>query len=367
MRVLISGGGTGGHIFPALAVAQALAELDPGVQLLYIGREGGMEERIVPGAGIELETIKVRGLQEEIWRNLPLVVAVPTAIARASNIVGRFKPDVIFGTGGYVVGPVGVAAGLRRKPLVLQLPDAVPGRTIRMLAPRAAVVCVAFESSVGRLNGRAMVTGTPLRSQFAAIGKARRERQRRWPQTPRCLVVFGGSQGAHRLNIAVAEGLKVLLEDADLTIHHVCGQVDHQQLHAMRGGLPAGARDRYVVEAFTEDMAGLMESADLVVGRAGGSAIAEMTAVGLPMILVPYPHAGDHQRLNAEPVELAGAAVVVPDSEFSGVRLVQEIGRLGADPGRLARMAAGSLAFGRPDAARDVARVVLEAAAGASG
>jgi UDP-N-acetylglucosamine--N-acetylmuramyl-(pentapeptide) pyrophosphoryl-undecaprenol N-acetylglucosamine transferase len=324
-----------------------------------------MEERIVSAAGIELETIKVRGLQEEIWRNLPLAVAVPTAVGRASGIVGRFKPDAVFGTGGYVVGPVGMAASLRRKPLVLQLPDAVPGRTIRLLAPRAAAVCVAFESSLDRLRGRVVLTGTPLRPQFAALGRARRERPPEWPEAPRRLVVFGGSQGAHRLNTAVAEGLKRLLEGSDLAVHHVCGENDRAQLHAMRSGLPVEWRDRYVVETFSDDMDGLLASADLVVARAGGSAVAEMTALGVPMILVPYPYAGDHQRFNAEPVERAGAAVVVPDGEFSGVRLVQEVSRL-SEPGHLARMAAASLAYGRPEAALDVARVVLDAARGVS-
>jgi UDP-N-acetylglucosamine--N-acetylmuramyl-(pentapeptide) pyrophosphoryl-undecaprenol N-acetylglucosamine transferase len=363
---LISGGGTGGHIFPALAVAQALAELVPGVELLYVGRAGGIEERIVPGAGIELETIKVRGIQEGVWRNLPLAATVPAAVARASSIVGRFKPDAVFGTGGYVVGPVGMAASLRRKPLVLQLPDAVPGRTIRLLAPRAAVVCVAFGSSVARLRGRAVVTGTPLRPEFAALGRARREQPRQWPTAPRRVVVFGGSQGAHRLNTAVAEGLKDLLEGSeDLTVHHLCGENDREQLHAMRSGLLAGWRERYVVEGFSDDMDRLMASADLVLARAGGSAVAEMTAVGVPMILVPYPYAGDHQRFNAEPLERAGAAVVVPDREFSGVRLVQEFNRL-SEPGRLARMAAASLAWGRPDAALEVAGVVRDAARGSS-
>lgn len=316
----------------------------------------------MPAAGLDLETIKVRGLQDEPWRNLPLAVAVPAAVARASAIIGRFKPDAVFGTGGYVVGPVGVAARLRRTPLVLQLPDAVPGRTIRVLAPGATAVCVAFDSSVARLKARAVLTGTPLRPEFAALGRARRAHPRPWPEAPRRLVVFGGSQGAHRLNTAVAEGLKTLLEEPGLSVHHVCGEGDHEPLHAMRAGLPAEWRDRYLVEAFNDDMAGLMESADLVVARAGGSAIAEMTAVGVPMVLVPYPYAGDHQRFNAEPAERAGAAVVVPDSEFSGVRLVGEVRRLGAEPGRLPRMVAASLALGRPDAALEVARVVLDAA-----
>jgi UDP-N-acetylglucosamine--N-acetylmuramyl-(pentapeptide) pyrophosphoryl-undecaprenol N-acetylglucosamine transferase len=322
-----------------------------------------MEGRIVVERGIELETIRIRGLQPEAWRNLPMACALPAAVTRAAGIIGRFKPDVIFGTGGYVVAPVGMAAVLRRRPLVLQLPDAIPGRTIRLLAPRAKTVCVAFDSSRGRLRGRTELTGTPLRPEFAALGRARRAAPRRWPQAPRRIVVIGGSQGAHRLNTAVEEGLKALLESPGLEIRHVGGELDHEQLRAMRSGLPAGVRERYTPEAFSNAIDELMGSADLVIGRAGGSAIAEMTALGVPMILVPYPHAGGHQRFNAEPVQRAGAAVVVPDEEFSGVRLVDEVRRLSTEPGRLARMAEASLAFGRPEAAAAVARIVVEAAA----
>jgi UDP-N-acetylglucosamine--N-acetylmuramyl-(pentapeptide) pyrophosphoryl-undecaprenol N-acetylglucosamine transferase len=277
--------------------------------------------------------------------------------------VKAFAPDVVFGTGGYVVGPVGMAAGLRHRPLVLQLPDAIPGRAIRTLAPRAHTVCLEFESSAARLKGRTQVTGTPVRPEFAAIGRARRAGS--WPASGGGfrLVVFGGSQGAHRLNTAVAEGLKPLMETPGLTVHHVSGAQDHDQLRAMRTGLDDDIRDRYTVEPFNDSMAELMASADLVLARAGGSAIAEMTAVGAPMVLVPYPHAGGHQRFNAEPVEAAGAAIVVPDVEFSGVRLVETVRRLAGDRQRLSRMAQASLDFGRPDAAEAVARVVIEAAA----
>jgi UDP-N-acetylglucosamine--N-acetylmuramyl-(pentapeptide) pyrophosphoryl-undecaprenol N-acetylglucosamine transferase len=319
-----------------------------------------MEEKLVPAQGLELETLRIRGVQSEPWRNLPLVYALPAAVRRALRVVGRFHPDAVFGTGGYVVGPVGVAAWMRRVPLVLQLPDAVPGRTIRALAPRAHTVCVAFESSAEQLSTRTVVTGTPVRPEFLAAGRARRSRES-GAGTFR-LAVFGGSQGAHRLNTAVAEGLKHLLEIPGLTVHHVCGEQDHGQLRAMRSGLDDEVRERYTVQPFTDAMPELLASADLLVARAGGSAIAEMTAVGVPMVLVPYPFAGGHQRLNAEPLEEAGAAVVVPDQEFSGVRLVELVRRLTSDPQRLEAMAAASLAFGRPDAAEAVARVILEAA-----
>jgi UDP-N-acetylglucosamine--N-acetylmuramyl-(pentapeptide) pyrophosphoryl-undecaprenol N-acetylglucosamine transferase len=321
-----------------------------------------MEERIVPENGIELETLRVRGVQPEVWRNVPLALSVPAAVVRASRVLGRFQPDVVFGTGGYVVGPVGVAAGLRRRPLVLQLPDAVPGRTIRTLAPRAHTVCLEFESSATRLKGRTLVTGTPVRAEFAAIGRSRRSQPRADGREGFQLAVFGGSQGAHRLNTAVAEGLKSLLEIPGLAVHHLSGEADYDQLRAMRSGLDDGVRARYTVEPFTDAMAPLMESADLILARAGGSAIAEMTAVGAPMVLVPYPHAGAHQRFNAEPVAAAGAATVVPDEEFSGVRLVETVRRLAADREGLRRMARSSLEFGRPDAAEAVARIIMEAA-----
>ena len=321
-----------------------------------------MEERIVPEKGIEIETLRVRGVQDEAWRNLPLVVSVPLAVLAASRLVGRFKPDVVYGTGGYVVGPVGLAASLRRRPLVLQLPDAVPGRTIRNLAPRARAVCLEFESSAARLKSRTEVTGTPVRPEFAAIGRSRRATPPAAGSGAFKLVVFGGSQGAHRLNTAVAEGLKPLLEIPGLVIHHLSGQGDHDDLRAMRSGLDDDVRDRYTLEPFSDAMAGVMGSADLIVSRAGGSAIAEMTAVGAPMVLVPYPHASAHQRFNAEPVAKAGAAVVVPDEEFSGVRLVETVKRLAGDREGLRRMAAASLDFGRPDAAETVARIVAEAA-----
>jgi UDP-N-acetylglucosamine--N-acetylmuramyl-(pentapeptide) pyrophosphoryl-undecaprenol N-acetylglucosamine transferase len=321
-----------------------------------------MEERLVPESGIELETLRVRGLQPEPWRNLPLAVTVPAAVLAASKVLRRFRPDVVFGTGGYVVGPVGMAAGLSRRPLVLQLPDAVPGRVIRLLAPRADTVCLEFESSAERLRGRTLVTGTPVRRQFASLGRARRAGPRGPSGGGFRLLVFGGSQGAHRLNTAVAEGLKTLLSVPGLAVHHLSGEGDHEWLRAMRSGLDEDIRDRYTLEPFNDNMADLVASADLLVARAGGSAIAEMTAVGVPMVLVPYPHAGGHQRFNAEPVAQAGAAVVVPDQEFSGVRLVETVRRLNADPGGIWRMAQASLDFGRPDAAQTVARVVLEAA-----
>jgi len=322
-----------------------------------------MEEQIVPEAGFTLETLAIRGVQDEPWRNLPLLYAVPAAVQRAATLLRRFQPDVVFGTGGYVVGPVGAAAVLLRRPLVLQLPDAVPGRTVRLLGRRASAVCVAFPESAARLRGaRVEVTGTPLREEFAQAAAARAGG--RATGVLRRLVVIGGSQGARRLNLAVEEAIKQLLEFPGLTVHHLSGTLDHERLSAMRSGLPDELQARYVLEAFNPRPWNVLAGADLVLSRAGGSAVAELTALGLPMILVPYPYAGGHQRFNAEPAARAGAAVIVPDAELSGVRLLSEVARLAGErgAGSLEAMARASRSLGRPDAAERVAGIVLEAA-----
>jgi UDP-N-acetylglucosamine--N-acetylmuramyl-(pentapeptide) pyrophosphoryl-undecaprenol N-acetylglucosamine transferase len=354
---LISGGGTGGHIFPALAVAQALSELDPGGEVLYVGRRGGIEEEIVAGQSLNMETLPMRGVQEEMWRNLPLVYALPASIARARRIIARFEPDAVLGTGGYVTAPVGVAALVRRVPLFLQEQNAVPGRTTRRLAGRARAVATAYEDTAKRLPGaRTVWTGTPVRPEFRAAGHNIDRLSR--------LVVVGGSQGAHRINLAVAESLKTLLDDTDLSISHVCGARDHRWLHGFRSALPSDLADRYMLEPFVQRLDQLLGSADLAVARAGGSGIAEMTSMAVPMVLVPYPFAGGHQHHNAEPLVAAGAAVTVRDEELSGTKLGDVLRRFGGDDGaaRLRKMAAASRAYGRPDAAQAVARLVLEAA-----
>jgi UDP-N-acetylglucosamine--N-acetylmuramyl-(pentapeptide) pyrophosphoryl-undecaprenol N-acetylglucosamine transferase len=322
-----------------------------------------MEEDIVPKHGLAMEPIDMRGVQEEMWRNLPLAWALPASLARASAMMRRFQPAAVLGTGGYVTAPIGIAAILRRVPFVLQEQNVVPGRTTRVLAPRARVVCTAFAETARHLpKARCIHTGTPLREEFAAAGREHRQAPPETQRALRRMVVVGGSQGAHRINTAVAESLKTLLEVPGLSIHHVCGRLDIEHLEAMRGGLASDLRERYTVEAFNERLVDVLDDADLVLSRAGGSALAELTALGAPLILVPYPHAGAHQRFNAEPLAKAGAAILIADQELSGVRLADEVGRLAKDPAALAKMRRASLEVGRPDAAREVARLVFEVA-----
>jgi UDP-N-acetylglucosamine--N-acetylmuramyl-(pentapeptide) pyrophosphoryl-undecaprenol N-acetylglucosamine transferase len=345
MRLLIAGGGTGGHLYPALAVARAYRAEEPDGAILLVGRAGGPEERLVPAAGFDLATVRIRGFDRDAaWKNVALPALVPMALVAALRIVDRFRPDVVLGMGGYVMAPAVAAARIRRIPYVLHEKDVRPGLATRYFAPSAAAVCTTLPGTEARLrNGRVVLTGVPLREGFAP----------RTPEIPpRRLLVTGGSQGARHLNETVWSALDALLERFQEVIH-VAGQQGAD-------GLAAHRRERYTGLAFTDDMAGLMARADLVVSRAGVSTIAEVAAVGLPMVLVPGTFGGGHQEENAAAMAAAGAAVTIPDVELSGQTLLATLD--GLDAPRLRAMAAASSAAGRRDAAQRVLRVLREVA-----
>jgi UDP-N-acetylglucosamine--N-acetylmuramyl-(pentapeptide) pyrophosphoryl-undecaprenol N-acetylglucosamine transferase len=343
MRLLISGGGTGGHLYPALAVAQAFRAEEPGGALLIVGRKGGPEERLVPAAGFELSTINVRGLDRDAaWKNLALPALIPLAIRAGLGVVDRFRPDVVLGMGGYVMVPCVAAARLRGIPYVLHEKDVRPGLATRMFAGRAAAICTTLPGTEKRLAGRRVtLTGVPLRDGFV----------RRTPSVPpRRLLIMGGSQGARNLNQAVWASVESLCARFEEVVHVTGRQGEKGSAeHARRGYRPI---------AFTDDMAALMAEADLVVARAGVGTIAEATAVGLPMVLVPGTFGGGHQEENAAALVEAGAAIRIADSQLTGPALVAAIDGLGHD--RLVAMAQASAAAGRRDAAQRVLHVLRE-------
>jgi UDP-N-acetylglucosamine--N-acetylmuramyl-(pentapeptide) pyrophosphoryl-undecaprenol N-acetylglucosamine transferase len=367
--IAIAAGGTAGHVVPALAVAAALRA--EGAEVAFLGGERA-EAQLVPAAGFPLHTLSVEGLS----RSNPLRAAralarAAVAFLRARALLGRLRPDAAMGGGGYVAGPVGLAALTLRIPLVLTEADSHLGLTNRLLAPFVRRVCLAFPIA-GRDGPRYRVTGRPIPAP-AQDRHAARERFGIAPQET-CLLVFGGSLGARSINLAAIEAFAIgsspvtgLLPttgssptDAALRVLHVCGVRDHPELRARK--LPAGydLREYLPLEEFADALA----AADLVLARAGGS-VFEIAAHGLPAILVPYPHAaGDHQRENARWMCEAGAAIAIPDEELGASRLAREVGELLADRPRLAAMATAAGALARPNAARDVAQELLMAAAG---
>ncbi len=347
---MIAAGGTAGHVVPALAVADALRAR--GAQVTFIGGERA-EAELVPAAGYPLHTIAVAGLD----RANPLRAARALALAlkafvRARALLGELAPDAVMGGGGYVSGPVGLAALSRRVPLVLTEADSHLGLTNRVLARFARRVCLAFAIE-GREGRRYRVTGRPIPPPHEDRAGARARLGIEPGET--CVLVFGGSLGARSINLAAIEGY------AGATFHvlHVCGRRDHTELQARPR--PPGYDLREYMDL--GDFAQALAAADLVVARAGGS-LFEVAAHGRPAILIPYPHAAaDHQAANARWMERGGAAVVVPDGELSAARLARETAALLADPQRMRAMAAAARWLARPDAAEAVAGELLEAAA----
>jgi UDP-N-acetylglucosamine--N-acetylmuramyl-(pentapeptide) pyrophosphoryl-undecaprenol N-acetylglucosamine transferase len=335
-------------VVPALAVADALRA--EGCDVTFVGGERA-ESQLVPAAGYALRPIRVRGLS----RTDPVAAARAVAMAggavvAARRILRELRPAAVLGAGGYVAGPVGLAAISGRVPLVLSEADSHLGITNRLLAPFARRVCLAFPLP-GRTGAKYLVTGRPVPPP-ATDRAAARERFAIGPQDT-CVLVFGGSLGARSINEAAIGAFA----DAPYRVLHAAGERDMAALQPL---VPAGGYDlRPYIDRFGEALL----AADLCVARAGGS-IFEVAAHGVPAILVPYPHAtADHQASNAQWMAEAGAAIVLPDEQLTPARLRSEVDALLADPARLAAMAAASRALARPDAARDVAAAVLEAAA----
>jgi UDP-N-acetylglucosamine--N-acetylmuramyl-(pentapeptide) pyrophosphoryl-undecaprenol N-acetylglucosamine transferase len=344
-------------LFPAIAVAQALSRKDPSGAILYVGRKGGIEAEVVRRYGIPLETIVAAKLDmERRWRNWSVPFIVPRAFYQARRIISRFKPDVVLGTGGYVSAPLVLAAAIVRTPIVLQEQNFLPGRTTRLLARFASVVATAYPESAPYLRARTVVTGTPVRIDYA---KPRSD----FPTRPQALLVLGGSQGAHRINEAVLAAARDLVDGVGFDIWHQTGERDAAWLDAERAKLDGLVRDRYHPFAFAYDLPERVYRADLVLSRAGAATLSEVSSAGIPMILVPGPFAGGHQALNASPYERAGAAAVIPDVECTGPRLTQEIRAVADSHDRYAAMVTAMRSLGRPHAAEDVVTLLEQAAA----
>jgi UDP-N-acetylglucosamine--N-acetylmuramyl-(pentapeptide) pyrophosphoryl-undecaprenol N-acetylglucosamine transferase len=350
MRVVIAGGGTGGHLYPGIALAHEFMRVRPGSSVLFVGTERGLEARVVPREGFELATIRVRGL---VGRGALGAVAtlamLPAALFEAWGVLRRFRPDLVVGVGGYAAGPTIVAARLMRRAIVLLEQNVLPGVTNRWLSPIADLVAASFEESRAAFSGRVEVLGNPVRPAVVAAGRTA------LPDAA-SILVFGGSQGAKAINRAVTGSLAALSKIPGLAIVHQTGHADHAD--TARAYRDAGVAA--TVAPYLDDMGTAYAGAALVVARAGATTVAELTACGRPAILIPYPHAAHgHQERNARALESAGAAVVILERDLTGAMLGDVIAGLLADRPRLMRMAAASRALGRPDAGERIARACL--------
>jgi UDP-N-acetylglucosamine--N-acetylmuramyl-(pentapeptide) pyrophosphoryl-undecaprenol N-acetylglucosamine transferase len=364
--LVIAGGGTGGHIYPALAVARSLRARHDAAELSWIGGHRGLEASIVPGAGIPFQRLALRSLRS-VGLNVHAVldpVRLGASVPQAAAILARERPAAIFTTGGYVAIPVLLAAAPLGIPVVLWDGNVVPGRSVRATARLADVIAVSFEATCEALAAGARhvpcyLTGTPIRDTTAVDREAARTKLG-IPAGVRVMLIFGGSQAVRRFNAAVAEALPRLVER--VAVVHVTGEDGYAAALAGRESLPAESRDRYVPFPFLrDDMLTALAAADLVVGRAGSSTLAEVTALGLPIVVVPYPHAAGHQIANARQLVEAGAGRLVEDAAFDANALLEAAGVLDDPAGHL-EMSAAARSLGRPGAADAVADLVLAAA-----
>jgi UDP-N-acetylglucosamine--N-acetylmuramyl-(pentapeptide) pyrophosphoryl-undecaprenol N-acetylglucosamine transferase len=348
MRVILAGGGTGGHLFPGLAVAREFQRRNSTTEVLFVGTEQGIEAKVIPKERFQLEMIPVKGLKGRGLRGLlDALWGVPTSIVCSLSIIQKFQPDFIIGLGGYASGPLLLAGKLRRFRCAIMEQNLRPGFTNRVLARFVDRVFTSYRESAAYFpTKKVLETGNPVRwRKLPEIARSERF----------VVLIFGGSAGAHRINLAVVDAMKRLTDlAASLEVIHQTGHADFAAIKAAYGSLPFEAEVRPFIEKMDEAYA----RADLVLCRAGATTVAEITAFGKAAILVPYPYAiYDHQRLNAEALQNEKAAEMILDQELNGTALAGRIRSYLSDRAMTERMGAAARHLGRPEAA---ARIVDE-------
>ena len=358
MRVVIAGGGTGGHLYPGIAVARELQRRVPDAGVSFAGTARGIESRVVPREGFTLDLLRSAGLKGKSLRaRLRGASLVPLGLADAWRILSARRPDVVVGVGGYSSGPVVMAAALRGIPTMVLEQNAVPGLTNRVLSRVVRAAAVTYDETLAFFRGRGFVAGNPVRAEFFQAAETRAHGDASVP--PRVLIL-GGSQGAHAINVAmVAAAAELARQQPQFRLVHQTGERD---LAFVRQGYEAaGLAAR--VEAFLDPVAPEMTSADVVICRAGATTLAELAASGRPAVLIPFPNAtDDHQRKNAMVLANAGAAMCIDERDLSGAGLASAIVGLAADRPTLAKMSDAMRRFARPDAARRIVDRILEIA-----
>jgi UDP-N-acetylglucosamine--N-acetylmuramyl-(pentapeptide) pyrophosphoryl-undecaprenol N-acetylglucosamine transferase len=344
MRVLIAAGGTGGHIYPGIAVAKEIMRRDADSVVRFVGTARGLEKRLVPDAGFELSLIESMGLKNVgLAGKVRGLLLLPRSFLAARSLIKEFGPHVVVGAGGYVSGPVLLMAAMMKVPTLVMDSNALPGFTNRVLARFVDSAAVTFEKALPYFRGKGVVTGNPVRREFFEILPRSRSTE------SFNVLIFGGSQGARGINLGVVAALPYLEAKRDvLHVTHQTGELDYEMVHAayLKTGWNADVR-KYI-----SDMVGEFAQADLVISRAGATTCAELAAAGKAAIMVPLPTAADdHQRKNAEALQAEGAALMILQKDLTGEMLAKEITSLLSDPDRVTRMEVASRKLARDDAA----------------
>lgn len=357
MKVLIAGGGTGGHLFPGIALAEEVVTRHPNNEVVFVGTEKGLEARVVPKEGYPLELVKVQGLKGKgLLGLIKGLIALPLAFLASCRILSRHKPDVVVGVGGYASGPVVLAAWLMGIPTAIQEQNALPGLTNKVLGRIVKVVFTSFEEARNHFpEAKVQMIGNPIRKKLMDNYLRSSSAHEKFS-----VLIFGGSLGARGLNNRVLEALDSLGDvKGQLDIVHQTGKLDLESVK--KGYADKGFADVAQVVEFIDDMSSAYAKADLVICRAGATSLAELTVCKKASILVPFPHATDnHQEVNARALVDVGAAIMFRESELTGQKLAEELRGLMTDPAKLKQMAKKAGILGRPAAAKELADVCVD-------
>jgi len=353
MRVLIAAGGTGGHIYPGIAVANEILRRNAKAAIRFVGTAKGLESRLVPEAGFELSIIDSSGLKNVgAWARARGLAKLPGSFRSARRVIKEFRPDVVVGAGGYVSGPVVLTAALMDLPTLVMDSNALPGWTNRVLARFVDKAAVSFEAALVHFRGKGVLTGNPVRREFFEIPGKQRD------GSSFSVLVSGGSQGARAINEAMVAALSFLNDVSELLkIVHQTGEADFEKVQAAY--VAAGWNERAQVRPYIKDMVEAFTQADLVICRAGATTTAELIAAGKAAIMIPFPFAADdHQRKNAEALQASGGARVILQQDLSGEVLAQEIVSLIKAPAEISRMEESSRTLARGDAAAAAVKLI---------
>ncbi|MDP4126580.1 MAG: undecaprenyldiphospho-muramoylpentapeptide beta-N-acetylglucosaminyltransferase [Bacillota bacterium] len=355
MRVILTGGGTGGHIYPALAIAQGLLALDAETQILYVGIRDGMEARLVPEAGIAFAGISGKGLPRKLsLETIKVIGKSVKALWETKNILREFHPDLVVGTGGYVSGPVVLTASLFNIPTLLHEQNALPGITNRLLARVVRRVMVTFPESIAHFGVKKKLdlVGLPVRPEIGKVSRENGARHFGLRPDRATLLVTGGSRGARTLNQAMTTVLEYLTQHSNIQVIWATGKMTYgETIEEFEKRRISWKRPEWRILEYLKDMPEALACADLFIGRAGAASLAELMVAGTPSLLIPYPYAAEnHQEHNARSLVQAGAARIILDSELDGERLRKEINELISQPKLLAEMGAAAQALAQPQA-----------------
>lgn len=365
MRVILSGGGTGGHIYPAITIIKAIEKKVKSCEVLFVGTTKGLEADIIPKEGYHFSTVDIRGFERRFsLQNVATVIKSVTSVWESHNIIRKFKPDIVIGTGGYVCGPVLLAASLAGVPTMIQEQNVIPGITNKILSRFVNKIALGYADAESYFahKDKTVFTGNPIREEVMSATREEGNKALGLDPGKRTILISGGSRGARSINNAMIQVHKYFADQKDVQLLHVTGKSEYNGIvgNLEQSGIKIASAGNISIKPYLYDMPMALAASDLAIFRAGAIGLAELTARGIPAILIPYPYAAEnHQEHNAMVMKRNGAADVINDKELTGDKLLSLIEELIKDNDKLDKMALASKKLGRPEAAKNIARIAI--------